>query len=392
MRRRRRIVAGGIIFGVVLAGGTSFLAYPVITGGRAAAPVLQIHEPAAWAGARAAVIEVDAARAVSIGGVARHTGPITDVRLNGLRLARTAGPDGMAVEFSGFLNAEDVRDGTVVVEARGMGEALGTRRYTVRVSPGAGRGPSFDEVDRGDRSQRWAVVIGAGAFADPGIPPDPGAVADAEAIAQFLRSPAAGLGGFAPDHVRLITGHEATGRSIRSALKTFLRTATPADLVVVFVTGRAVRDPHRPDRLYLLAHDTDPRDIPATAVDLRFIAEAIEEVYGHTRLVVADLRGPADAADAAGAFLRDSTIARQGGLAVLTPAGAGAGAGGSFAEMLLEALNGGADRDGDGVVRLGELADGVGRQAATSYDRSWPLAQVATPRTALAAPAARPDR
>lgn len=384
---------------LLLAGGTSFILAPLLRGPAGTLPDILIQAPREWASGEAAGrggaadVVVTAGGSVAISGMARHTSPIAEVHLGGKRLAATFGPDRLMVEFSGFFDERDLRaDGTVDLEVRTVSGVRAVRSLPVRIDSARAPGASIEDVYSRDRHQRWAVVIGIDSHDDSRIPPLDRAGADAAAIADLLRSPAAGLGGLPGDRIRALTGEDATGRNVRSALKTFLRGAAPGDLVLIYIAGRTLPDPDHPGRWYLALRDTDRDDIPATALDVRVIREAVEEVFGHTRVVLGDLVQEQGEPGAAASPLLAHTIARQGGLAILTVSGTAAahqhspGPHGALASSLLHGLGGGADPDGDGTIRTEELLAHIrarvplesGGQlvpelSATAYDRSWPV-------------------
>lgn len=253
--------------------------------------------------------------------------------------------------------------------------------------------------------QRYAVVVGVGEYRDPHVGDSRYGAADARAFHDFLRSPAAGLGGFDEANVRLLVDEQATGRNIRSALTTFLRTSTPEDIIVVFLVGQGAPDPLRPTELYLLPHDVDMADIPGTAIPMAMVEEALRDVYAWQTMVFVDAtprvlpaEGGADPSpeDVPSRLQRMKKPA--GGFVIFSGSQPGqrshegeefGGGHGIFTFYLLEGLKGAADGDGDRVVTLIEVMeytrDRVRRATRNAqipdiyngtYDMFWPLAAV----------------
>lgn len=259
---------------------------------------------------------------------------------------------------------------------------------------------------------RWAVVIGVGEYADPGIAARATAVADARAFLRFLASPAAGGGGIPGANVVFLTGRDATTANIRGAMTTFLRQVAPGDVVLVYLATTAVPDPRRPTGAYLLTYDAQATDPAATALSVDWLTDALRGVGAHQKIVLADVLQAAGQADRPGRGggrdgggpahnlvhrALESSGPRDRSLVVLTATSDGAAAQGgdrweghgAFAHSLLRGLAGEADGNGDRVVTLAELVqytrdavrrgtDGAQRPglSAASYDRQWPMARV----------------
>ena len=115
--------------------------------------------------------------------------------------------------------------------------------------------------------ERWAVVIGVGAYESSAIPRLKYTVSDAEAIYQTLVGPA----GFKKDHVLLLTDRserKPTLRNVKWALGTFLgRSAKKDDTVLIFFAGHGAPEVDtrglERDGLakYLIPSDADPDDL-----------------------------------------------------------------------------------------------------------------------------------
>jgi len=83
--------------------------------------------------------------------------------------------------------------------------------------------------------QTYAVVIGISDYQDPGIPDLRFADKDAEAFANFLRSPAGGS--LDDDHLKLLTNKEATMGQFAAALDWLMELTMEGDNAIVYFSG-----------------------------------------------------------------------------------------------------------------------------------------------------------
>ncbi len=156
-----------------------------------------------------------------------------------------------------------------------------SRKYTATVV----QAPSKPvERKTGGGPQRWAVVVGVSDYANPGIPSLTYADKDAEAYANFLRTPQGG--GYDNDHMRVLLNDKATFSNIRDALMDFLGNAIDIDLVMIYFAGHGAPDPGRPQNLYLLAHDTDPNKLSTTAFPMWQMQDVLSRYISSKRIVV----------------------------------------------------------------------------------------------------------
>lgn len=372
-------------------------------------PVIRVEEPREWAGGGTRGLAATARTSVRVRGVVSDPlgGAIREVRING-DLAAVQSQGGY-VRFTGFVPIQDGMDEVEVAAWTGDGR-FAARRYPVR----AESAPSAPDAaaSGGFEGQRFAVVIGISDYADPEIPDLQYADDDARAFYEFLTSENAGAGGVPADHIELLLDDQATYRNLRSALFTFLEGATENDLVYVYVAAHGAPNPRRPEDLYLLPHDAEANDIPGTAFPMADVNEAIRRLYAHHTVLITDAchsggvgTGGAATRAAGGAalnainqaFLLDLGASRAG-LAILTASEARelsqedeqwGGGHGVFTHFLLEGLRGEADRDGDRIVRWGELTEYVRDRVARatrnaqhpsigsqSHDRYLPMAVV----------------
>lgn len=241
--------------------------------------------------------------------------------------------------------------------------------------------PALAEPNAGDR---WAIVVGVGAYDNASIPPAPYAVAGAEAVHQLF----VGSMGFKPDHVILLTDRterKPTLRSIRWALGTFLaRAARRDDTVLIYFAGQGgvETDPRGLERdglaRYLLPRDADPGDYYTTALPMDGFLEMFAGIEAERVAVFLDASYSGAAGGrtfapgrppGANADLLLQRLARSKGRAIMAssrpselsiaPAEMGQGV---FTHYLVQGLTGAADHDKDATVTLQELYEYVESQ------------------------------
>ncbi len=230
----------------------------------------------------------------------------------------------------------------------------------------------------GDRGSRWALVVG---ISDHHYLPPPAqlhfAHRDAEEFAAFLRS--APGGALPSDHIRLLSNERATLAAIRAALHTWLvESAGPDDIVYLFFAGHGVVA--ESDEAYLVAHDSDPQNLHATALSFREVDRTLSERL-RANLIVMTLDAchsgqlgwtsfTVGSASRANEPIAAVGRADRSFLKLLASRPSESsfederwnGGHGVFTHTMLEGLRGPADRDNDGVVRASELIDYLARR------------------------------
>ena len=130
---------------------------------------------------------------------------------------------------------------------------------------------------------RWAIVVGISQYRH-----EPWnlkfAHRDAEDLYHFILSRSGGE--FPADHISFLMNEQATTGKITSALRSFLKKPGREDLVLLYFACHGTPDPDRPVNMYLLTHDTDPRDIAGTALPMREIDQALKETLLAERVVI----------------------------------------------------------------------------------------------------------
>lgn len=252
------------------------------------------------------------------------------------------------------------------------------------------------------KGKLWAVVVGVSNYSK--LTKDQQlqfAHRDAQDFAAFLRSPNGG--GFPANQITLLLNQDASVSAIRSALGTALpRSVEPDDVVVIFFAGHGVVEGERDG--YLLAHDSDPQNLYATALPIAELDRIItERIRARSVILIADachagkLGWTSRSAEAQMMVNRYLDEVGKSGKGVLRILGSRAdqrsyeseqwgGGHGVFTHFLLKGLKGEADKDKDGVVRAAEileyLSDTVPKEtkalqhprAAGSIDPRLPLA------------------
>lgn len=251
-----------------------------------------------------------------------------------------------------------------------------------------------------DQRERWAVIIGVSTYKY--APPHAQlrfAHRDAAEFARLLRS---GEGGGLPaDHVRLLTEQAATTGAIRAALHGWLpRTAKSNDIVYVFFAGHAVEGER--GEAFLVAHDSDPQNLHATAISFREVNGALTRTPA-TIVFLADAchaggigwASDPGAIPAAAPRSLEQLGAKERSVLKLLASRANersfederwGGGHGVFTYSVLTALRGAAERDRDGFIRASELIEYVSRavpqqtgqkqnpRIAGNFDAALPLA------------------
>jgi tetratricopeptide (TPR) repeat protein len=220
----------------------------------------------------------------------------------------------------------------------------------------------------------WAVVIGVSNYKNLG-PNEQLEFAhrDAADFADFLRSPNGG--GFPSNQLTLLTNETATLSAVRSALGTTLpRSVEPDDMVIIFFAGHGVVEGESEG--YLLAHDSDPQNLYATALQVSELNRIISErLKARTVILITDAchsgtlgwsaRGTRESTALVNRYLDEVGKSGKGVFRLLASRADQlsyedkrfGGGHGCFTWFMLEGLKGKADRDADGFVRVGELLD-----------------------------------
>jgi len=257
---------------------------------------------------------------------------------------------------------------------------------------------------------RWAIIVGISKYKHERLNLKY-AHRDAEELYLLIQTPSGG--GFAKDHIEPLIDEKATTANITRALRSFLKKPAKDDIVLIYFACHGAPDPERPSDVYLLTHDTDPKDIAGTALPMREIDLSLKEKLLAQRVVIlADTchsaaigggigrRSGVDHSAVVNRYLQEVSQANSG-VALLTSAAANEvsfedekwdGGHGVFTHYLLKGMKGDADgystkQPKDGKVTAGELFDYVrenveretGNQqhpslGTNAFDRNLPMA------------------
>lgn len=253
---------------------------------------------------------------------------------------------------------------------------------------------------------RWAIVVGISKYKYESLNLKY-ADRDAEELCKLLQTPSGG--GFEADHIVKLVNEDATTANITRALRSFLKKPAREDIVLIYFACHGAPDIDRPNIVYLLTHDTDPRDISGTALPMREVDLSLKEnLLAERVIVIADTchsaaigggigrRSAENNSGVVNRYLQEVGTSR-GGVALLTSAAANevsfedekwGGGHGVFTHYLLEGMRGAADyKPRNGIVTVGELFEYVREnvQKATGnqqhpcigsnpFDRNLPIA------------------
>ena len=229
------------------------------------------------------------------------------------------------------------------------------------------------------KSEVWAAIIGINDYQNQGIPDIKYAVADARAMDEYLQNHM----NISPDHIFALYDENASKTEIEKILGDILpRKARPQDTVIIYYSGHGAPypDPSSPDgdnvSKYLLASDTDPESMWATAVPMERIRSIFSRIPSERVVFLADTcysgaSGGKTLAMFTRTTLNDNFLDRLAagrGRIIITASGAGelaredenlGGGHGVFTYYLLEGLKGAADADGDKLITSGEAYEYV---------------------------------
>ena len=237
-------------------------------------------------------------------------------------------------------------------------------------SIGRGASPIEIKTDQSTSGTTYAVVIGISDYQDKDIPDLRFADKDAEAFANFLRSPAGGaLDG---DHLQVLTNTQATAGRIAEALDALIEKAKKDDQVVIYFSGHGdIEGKKLTQPGFLLCWDAPSRVyMGGGTYSLSFLQEVVStlSVQNQAKVIVitdACHAGKLAGSQIGGAQLTTANLAKQYANEVkilscqpneFSLEGPQWGGGrGVFSYHLVDGLFGLADRNNDGQITLGEI-------------------------------------
>ena len=211
--------------------------------------------------------------------------------------------------------------------------------------------PSLNSAHAQEAPRRFAVVVGvsqAGGSEELALE---GAGSDATRVALALREQA----GYTD--VRIITDAEATkARILQTFQEDLAAVVTEQDTLLVYFVGHGVGGDF--DDPYLLPYDTDPDDVPGTAISVAELGGQLSQwVPAASYAIVTDAAHSGAVGDLALLGPAATSWPDMGASTVLLSAsGLGAPAvPGMFSKHFIDAITGGADTSQDGIVSVAEL-------------------------------------
>lgn len=130
---------------------------------------------------------------------------------------------------------------------------------------------------------KWALVIGISSFKDPSLNLKYSAK-DATDFKNYLVTEA----GFAPDHVKLLTDHQATRENIVAHLgeKWLGRAAGPDDLVVLFMSSHGSAPKKEVNANFIVPYEGSRENIVFTGIPMQWLTAGIQSVLHADRTLL----------------------------------------------------------------------------------------------------------
>lgn len=224
-------------------------------------------------------------------------------------------------------------------------DAGGDRSTAIVGSPTSAPGAAAEHPDLlGPRS---ALLISESSYADSRFAGLPTAARSAEELGALLGDPQAG--GF---HVNLL--RDPPLQTLAGELREFLVSRGPAETALVYLSGHGQLSPE--GRVIFAASDTDPDLLAATGLDLRMLADLLDECPAQRQIVILDCSYSGRFADlmaTAASGLTDVPGEHRSRLVITASHAEEAAFEEGFTAALVDGLrSGAADRDADGFVSV----------------------------------------
>lgn len=137
------------------------------------------------------------------------------------------------------------------------------------------------EPEKLELRDKWALVIGCNRFTDSNIPTMKFSSKNAADIARVLKD--SDIGRYAPDHVLLLNGPDATNTAISQSIEQWLlKKALPSDLVTIYFSTRMFPSG---DGSPLLCASNTQLDKPETAINLFNTLKTIRQRSGSEHII-----------------------------------------------------------------------------------------------------------
>jgi TonB family protein len=129
------------------------------------------------------------------------------------------------------------------------------------------------EAEKPELRDKWALVLGCNRFTDPQIASMKFASKNAADIARILKDQ--DIGRFAPDHVLLLNGPDATNAAAKQAIDEWLlKKALPNDFILIYISSRIFAGP---DGMPMICTSDTKNNQPETALNLYETLRAIKQ-------------------------------------------------------------------------------------------------------------------
>ena len=186
----------------------------------------------------------------------------------------------------------DVRLGQDRVTIDSLRPQYDTLNVTIHNSESGEQTAKAIDASRPPKHDRWAIVIGNGAFDDRTLTPLPYITTDAQSLHRTL------LGRYAVDPKWSALVLDKDARTVREELQHMLAQVTEPMQLIVALLGHAYRGPD--GRAYLAFKDFRWDDMPATGIPLDEIVETLERCPAQSKLLLLDLVHTGDHPDVEG--------------------------------------------------------------------------------------------
>jgi len=238
-----------------------------------------------------------------------------------------------------------------------------------------------DGAARFERKKAVGVAIGIGAFRSASVGRLQFAAHDAEIMGRYFQ----GLAGIPPSRIKILTDEHALKDDLVEVIEEWLPNAVEAGgEVFIFIAARAVISPSS-GAVSVIPHEAEP-DSPVRLYSLRRLHDALARLPMQRAVLMLDLTLMPGTPGSAGqkepswgpaqAELKGDKLVQILGVSGHQEAHQyDEGGHGLFTYYLLKGLRGGADRDDNGVVALGELCGYVREEVLKTAKEKFQNAQ-----------------
>ncbi|MBN2308298.1 MAG: S8 family serine peptidase, partial [Candidatus Hydrogenedentes bacterium] len=274
---------------------------------------------------------------------------------------------------------ENPAPGTWTVRVTGASVPYGPQKFSLVATPSPAPSADWEEsraaraaaaaapepFDAAD-AQRWALIVGVGAYQDGTLGPLPNAVRDARAVRDALVS---ARGGFPAENVLLLVDDAdepnlcPTRNNLLAALTSWFKLPGDNDSLLLFYAGHGVESE---DKLYLLPIDARMADVANTAVAYELVMEKLNASKAKRSIVILDACHSAKGRGAerfmTSAMMSNIELCSEGHITLASCKESELShdyeekGHGVFTWFLLDAIAGPGDSNGDGIVTALEVS------------------------------------